>query len=298
MRRIYELACVVALIGCGGGTTAQDAGLDGATRLDAGRADAATRDGGGDAAAERDAAIARDASTDGGGARDASADAAAQGDGGGRCAPMDAQEGAPCGPTERPGRRFRWNGASCEPVFWCHCEGADCDRLFATEEECTGAYAACTSHECATDADCARGSEWCEGGRCVACDNGGLVCLIACRDGWSLYERNGCHPCECAPRNDCTSDGECIGIGGPQRCYAGAFCWDWCAPGDPTCCFGNVCAAAGCSDPAPVGCARRGCPPGESCDTTSGCASSACGCDATSGWSCTPDCGGGVCAVP
>ncbi|MCZ7677499.1 MAG: hypothetical protein M5U28_01465 [Sandaracinaceae bacterium] len=199
-------------------------------------------------------------------------------------------------PTERPARRYLWDGTSCEAVHWCRCVGGDCEDLFASEGDCRGAYASCITDACASDADCASGAEWCEGGRCVACDNSGLVCLIACPSGWSTYERNGCRPCECAPMNDCTSDGECLGIGGgAQRCYAGAFCWDWCPPGDPTCCFGNMCAAAGCTPPPPVGCTQRGCPIGQRCDTTAGCTPSECGCDARSGWFCTDDCGGGTC---
>jgi hypothetical protein len=144
---------------------------------------------------------------------------------------------------------------------------------------------------CNTDADCTSGAEWCVGGACVPCDNSGLVCDIFCANGWMTYERNGCFPCECAPTNECASDGDC-GMG--ATCYAGAFCWDWCPPGDPTCCYGNFCSASGCSWPPPTGCVTRGCPAGRSCDPTAGCAASTCDCGAT-GWSCTEDCGGGTC---
>jgi hypothetical protein len=50
-----------------------------------------------------------------------------------------------------------------------------------------------------------------------------------------------------------------------------------------------------CSGPNPQGCAKTGCPNGQKCDTSSGCAPSACGCDPATGWVCTADCGGGVC---
>lgn len=286
MKRSMIVACL-ALAGCGGGSTDVDGGRDAAAREDAGALDA-----GRDAGAAIDSGTPIDASTP----IDAGDDAATASDAG-MCEPMDVMEGTPCGPTERPARRFTWNGTSCVAVSWCRCEGTDCGGLFDDERACRAAYASCLGGGgCSTDADCPSGSEWCEGGRCVPCDNSGLVCLIACPSGWSTYMRNGCSPCECAPRNDCTSDGECVGTGGgAQRCYAGAFCWDWCPPGDPTCCFGNLCGAAGCTPPPPLGCTRRGCPLGQRCDTTMGCTPSGCGCDPTSGWFCTDDCGGGVC---
>ena len=149
---------------------------------------------------------------------------------------------------------------------------------------------------CDTDADCTAGEEWCVGGECVECDNGGLVCDIACAFGWETYERNGCFPCACAPTNQCTSDGDCDG----GTCYAGAFCWDWCPAGEPSCCFGNVCSGNGCPGPNPVGCITRGCPEGAECqDFSAGgeCVSSNCGCSGGS-WVCTDDCGGGSCAFP
>jgi hypothetical protein len=131
----------------------------------------------------------------------------------------------------------------------------------------------------------------------VPCDNGGLLCDIACSDGWSTYERNGCMPCACAPTNQCTEDSDCASSGGgAQRCYAGAFCW--CSPADPSCCMGNVCSPAGCTEPPPIGCRVRGCPRGQTCRTDMGCASSGCGCDSSSSaWGCLADCGGGVCVV-
>lgn len=148
---------------------------------------------------------------------------------------------------------------------------------------------------CATDADCTPGEAWCEGGACVACDNGGLACDIACIQGWTTYERNGCFPCACAPMNACVDDAGC---GGQQKCYAGKFCWDWCPPGDPSCCYGNTCSQPGCADPNPAGCYTTGCPMGQDCtDVPNECASSGCACDGAI-WACTPDCGGGTCVTP
>lgn len=144
---------------------------------------------------------------------------------------------------------------------------------------------------CATDTDCTAGSLWCVGGTCVPCDNTGLICDLACGNGWQLYVRNGCHPCECAPLNACTSDGDC---GGNDKCYAGAFCWDWCPADDPSCCFGNICTNPGCTITPPTGCVTRGCPQGDTCSASTGCAPSVCSCSGGN-WMCTGDCNGGTC---
>ena len=147
---------------------------------------------------------------------------------------------------------------------------------------------------CSTDSECATGREWCEHGTCVPCDNSGLACYLACQAGWTLYERNGCYPCDCAPEGDCVADADCPEAG--QKCWAGLFCWDWCPADDPSCCFGNLCAPTACGAAPPVGCLSRGCPAGQRCDTATGCASSACTCDeASATYACTPDCGGGTC---
>lgn len=149
--------------------------------------------------------------------------------------------------------------------------------------------------QCASDADCTPGREWCVGGACVPCDNEGLACDIACEQGWSTYERNGCYPCACAPVNECTSDADC---GAGQQCYTGSLCWDWCPPGDPSCCFGNTCSGAGCAEPNPSGCHVTGCPEGQQCtDVPNMCSPSSCSC-AGSGWMCTADCSGGRCVTP
>jgi hypothetical protein len=146
---------------------------------------------------------------------------------------------------------------------------------------------------CRSDADCAFGAAWCVHGVCEPCDDAGQVCDLGCRAGWQPYTRNGCTPCACAPPNDCTQDADCAS---GKACYAGAFCWEGCAPGDPRCCFGNVCTEPGCAGAPPIGCFRRGCPEGQYCEMY-GCASSACRCSGGS-WECLDDCGGGVCVTP
>ena len=60
---------------------------------------------------------------------------------------------------------------------------------------------------CESDSDCAPGAEWCEDGECVACDNSGMFCKMYCQYG--MVERNGCHPCQCAERDDRCIDKDC-----------------------------------------------------------------------------------------
>lgn len=211
----------------------------------------------------------------------------------GACAPMDAHPARPCSSAEDPAEYFIWNGSDCVSLSLCECAGADCDALFSTQTACEAAYGPCITGGCRRDTDCTFGNQWCVGGACVDCDNSGLACRIACLAGWNLYERNGCHPCECAPPNGCDTDGDC---GSGRLCAPGRMCWDWCPAGNPSCCMGNVCVAEGCGTEPPMGCRVRGCPVGSSCVTTDTCAPSGCACDSSSGsWGCLADCGGGEC---
>ncbi len=149
---------------------------------------------------------------------------------------------------------------------------------------------------CSSDAECIPGVEWCESGLCVPCDKSGETCGITCLQGWEMYTRNGCTPCDCAPPNQCTSDDQCpTATAGPAQCYRGNHCWDWCPSDELGCCYGNTCNQPGCSEPVPVGCLTTGCPLGQTCVTTT-CAPSNCHCDGTS-WNCDGSCDGGVCVV-
>lgn len=142
---------------------------------------------------------------------------------------------------------------------------------------------------CVNDDGCTIGEQWCVGGECVPCENSGTRCAIECDHGWETYSRNGCTPCECAPTNACVSDETCETEG--DQCYAGEFCWDWCPPGDPSCCFGNICSAPGCSgSPSGLTCRTRGCAQGQSCATDlDSCASTGCSCNGLN-WLCRADC--------
>jgi hypothetical protein len=143
---------------------------------------------------------------------------------------------------------------------------------------------------CTSDQQCAPGAEWCVDGACVPCSNAGLVCRILCPSGWSIYTRNGCHPCACAPVNECGKDTDCDD---GESCYAGAACPDWCAPGDPSCCYGgNHCRATGCTGSYPAGCSETGCPDGKVCNP-SGCGGGgSCTCGLDGNFACTRDCRG------
>ena len=128
-------------------------------------------------------------------------------------------------------------GGPCIPTS-CLCD-ADTASWTCTDD-CSGGI--CIRGEgggaCSSDSDCTAGEEWCEGGVCIECDNSGLFCRIECAEGESLYTRNECRPCDCAPINECLTDEECEGW---QECTAGDECLDWCPAGDPSCCYGNWC---------------------------------------------------------
>lgn len=130
---------------------------------------------------------------------------------------------------------------------------------------------------CASDADCEHGVAWCEGGACVACDNSGLACFLACPDGTALHERNGCHPCECKAVNECASDGEC----GPGfTCIPGEDCLGWCPAGLASCCHGNRCGFVG-----------------SSCGTDADCTNSVCADGLCISYPCTPFVAGSGCGA-
>jgi len=100
---------------------------------------------------------------------------------------------------------------------------------------------------CLSDRDCLFGLEWCEQGTCGPCRDDGSACLIRCPEGYALYSRHGCQPCECKAINECLVDDECAY---DLVCTPGDDCTDWCPPGDPTCCHGNLCLEPPvCGDP-------------------------------------------------
>ncbi len=170
------------------------------------------------------------------------------------------------------------------------CDNEDTDDEANSDTDVDSDSDADTDLSCQTDAQCTPGEQWCVQGQCVPCDNSGTVCDLACEKDWEFYRRNECLACACAPLNDCVSDEDCQA---DETCYAGRFCWDWCPEGDPSCCYGNICRASGCSWQPPMGCWRLGCPQGQQC-TDEECVASDCTCW-ESDWLCTDDCGGGSC---
>lgn len=173
---------------------------------------------------------------------------------------------------------------------------ADAEADVDAEPETSGDGGGETLVSCESDDECTAGEEWCGGeGLCVPCDNGGLTCEMACQGGWELYERNGCHPCECAPINDCTSDGDCPAVGDtPGRCYVGRVCL---GGEDLAHCHGNVCAAAGCEESPSLGCAILGGCDGGYCTYVGACDPAACRVATCSGgeWTLPTGCACGHC---
>ncbi len=118
---------------------------------------------------------------------------------------------------------------------------------------------------CIDDLDCGD-ARLCQDGLCVACHS--TDDCAAAGDGEALLRRNGCPVCERGPVSECIEDAGCAG----RRCYRGSVCAEGCAR--PDCCA-NLCADAGCSDPAPVGCLMP-CPVGVDAAL---CAAAACRCE-------------------
>ncbi len=134
---------------------------------------------------------------------------------------------------------------------------------------------------CMTDGNCPSGEAWCTGSTCTACPPPDMC--PPCPMGTVPIVRNGCPTCTCAPASECIDPASCDAPVGEQ-CYRGQVCSDGCAPGDAGCCA-NVCAAPGCSEPAPQGC-RMDCLMDPNCPQ---CMATDCVC--TNGlWSCTPVC--------
>ena len=147
---------------------------------------------------------------------------------------------------------------------------------------------------CAGDAECPRGERLCDGQQCVACPDPSTC--EPCGDGTQLLERNGCVTCECGPPAQCSpaDNTPCDPMDPTSTCYPGLRCGAGCQAGEPGCCL-NVCAAPGCSSPAPLGCDTP-CPVELGCQT---CQTAACRCDGMA-WTCDAVCAPttGACFFP
>lgn len=181
------------------------------------------------------------------------------------CAPMEAQlpPNVRCGDPTPIG--WMWNGEACHGIP-CACEGADCDRLYATESHCLQARApACLPpprclglnyEECEARQDCE-----------VEYFGGGCMNLDDCEPGgpgegqWICWERGiVClpvgDPCNERSREEC--HGECYWWERTmEHCFAGLDAPDCCItesygvctpllPEEPDCEAQRV---NGCSDP-------------------------------------------------
>jgi len=140
---------------------------------------------------------------------------------------------------------------------------------------CCGKCAPAPTKTCTVDADCAPGAEWCVDGKCAPCDNGGLVCKIACKNGL-VAPRHGCQPCECKPDYQA-----CMG---DQQCAAAEVCdLTGCLSCCPDAAPGSPCVAACCGKCAPA--------PTKTCRADADCASGAEWCE---GGKCVPCDNGGI----
>ncbi len=172
----------------------------------------------------------------------------------------------------------------------CECLPSDCDgpnpagcvvnacppdQVCDTNVGCTPSSCACSNGEWACDDDCG-------GGTCVPIGAG-------CEGP----NPAGCVSTGCAAGEVCDTELGCT----PSGCSCDASSGSWGCTAD---CGGGICIPdpQGCMDPYPGGCFETGCPLDQMCLMTSGvCVPSVCEC-VNGGWSCTDDCGGGVCGTP
>jgi hypothetical protein len=108
----------------------------------------------------------------------------------GRCQAMDARaSGAPCAGTAG----YRWSGQLCEGIA-CSCVGSDCDRIFATMEECDRAHDPCYAAQgvlrhCIGHSDCSLVQRTC----CPTCGSPPADAYMAVgREGLSPVEAMSC----------------------------------------------------------------------------------------------------------
>jgi hypothetical protein len=167
-----------------------------------------------------------------------------------------------------PGDSCVFEPPECRDNADCCIESVACrDGGLQLERSC----ASCDA--CDDDPDCPFGKSFCVAGSCKPCP-----AEEPCNDLWDRTTRNGCG--WCVPPNQCSRDGDCPAT---ERCYPGALCIPGCA-NDPSCCFGNLCASAGCTSPPTIDCALVGCDESRACRIVGAPVSCAC---VGSNWRCT-----------
>ncbi|HEY8430582.1 MAG TPA: hypothetical protein VIL20_19515 [Sandaracinaceae bacterium] len=138
----------------------------------------------------------------------------------GACAPMDARGLGAC--TALLGHR--WNGSSCEVLTGCSCDGANCPRVFGTQDECEFAHEGCDrppGGPCGGTRGPCRPDEWCDFPDPHACGATGEAGTCRPRPEGCSTERMpvcGCdgteHPNACWANRagyDTRSEGDCGG---------------------------------------------------------------------------------------
>jgi hypothetical protein len=110
---------------------------------------------------------------------------------------------------------FAWDGDACVMLGGCECQGADCDSLAETEEECLAAHESCAEPEPTGDFTCGSAALFAnDHTRCDAMDaTGDGLCNCMIGFAWDGDDCVGLGGCECVGA-DCGSltqtEDECL----------------------------------------------------------------------------------------
>ena len=155
-------------------------------------------------------------------------------------------------------------GDTCVGIFSCSTAARPPTTCCHTQASCgpTGMMTftdVCDDCPCGSDVNCISGL-WCTNGFCHPCDQ--PPAGSQCNRGLIPLPRNGC--IWCVPASECGGGPGTAPCSPDKVCYAGNTCSPHC-DNDPSCCFGNVCAAPGCGDTEMADCTTVGCPDGSTC---------------------------------
>jgi len=183
------------------------------------------------------------------------------------------------------------------------CPGGSCKAGGECTEECPpGDPSCCDGNICIPLVNECTANDHCATNICVPgsicydfCPPKDPSCCFGNKCGDSLAcpgnNPQGCVKAGCADGEYCQPSNMCIS----SSCTCNSDVGEWECDQD---CNGGVCVETSCPGKNPQGCKLTGCPQGQSCTAAAAgvCVPVQCSCDESTGfWSCSSDCGGGVC---